>query len=43
MTLSQVMAEIVRLQAERPESEVFMDGDAYAIVARRRNQQEGRA
>lgn len=43
MTLSQVMAEIVRLQAERPESEVFMDGDAYAVVARRRNQQEGRA
>ena len=43
MTLSQVMAEIGRLQAGRPESAVFRDGEAYAVVARRRNQQEGRA
>lgn len=38
LTLSQVMAEIARLQSENPEYEIFMDGDAYAIVGRRRNQ-----
>ena len=38
LTLSQVMAEIAKLQSEYPEYEVFMDGDAYAIVGRRRNQ-----
>lgn len=36
LTLSEVMAEIERLQAEYPDHEIFMDGDAYAIVARRR-------
>ncbi len=36
LTLSEVMTEIVRLQAEYPDHEIFMDGDAYAIVARRR-------
>lgn len=36
LTLSQVMARIVTLQAEHPEQEIFMDGDAYAIVGRRR-------
>lgn len=36
MTLSQVMLEIARLQSENPEYEVFMDGDRYAIVGRRR-------
>lgn len=43
LTLSQVMARIVTLQAEHPEQEIFMDGDAYAIVGRRRIQREGRA
>lgn len=38
LTLSQVMDEIARLQSEHPEEEIFMDGDAYAIVGRRRNQ-----
>ncbi|MDO5853100.1 MAG: hypothetical protein Q4Q62_03400 [Thermoplasmata archaeon] len=36
MTLSQVMLEIARLQEENPDLEVFMDGDRYAIVGRRR-------
>lgn len=34
MTLREVMGEIQRLQAERPDHEVFMDGDLYAIVSR---------
>ena len=38
LTLSQVMSEIARLQSEHPEYEIFMDGDAYAIVGRRRTQ-----
>lgn len=38
LTLSQVMAEVARLQAEHPEQEIFMDGDAYAIVGRDRIQ-----
>lgn len=36
MTLAQVMVEITRLQAEYPDYEIFMDGDAYAIVGRHR-------
>lgn len=39
MTLSQVMAEIDRLQSEHPELEVFMDGEAYAVVGRCRVQE----
>ena len=38
LTLSQMMAEISRLQGEYPEYEIFMDGDEYAIVGRRRDQ-----
>lgn len=38
LTLSEVMAEIAQLQKEYPEYEIFMDGDEYAIVGRRRNQ-----
>lgn len=41
LTLSQMMAEISRLQGEYPEYEIFMDGDEYAIVGRRRNQNQG--
>ncbi len=37
LTLSQIMSEIARLQAENPDDEIFMDGDRYAIVARRRH------
>lgn len=36
LTVSQVMAEVARLQAEHPDQEIFMDGDAYAIVGRHR-------
>lgn len=36
LTLAQMMAEIARLQQEYPEYEIFMDGDAYAIVGRRK-------
>lgn len=36
LTLSQVMARIVQLQSEHPDQEIFMDGDAYAIVGRRK-------
>ena len=36
LTLSQVMAEIARIQDEHPDEEIFMDGDRYAIVGRRR-------
>ena len=32
LTMSQVIAEIARLQKEYPDYELFMDGDAYAIV-----------
>lgn len=35
LTLSQVMDEIGRYQRELPDHEIFMDGDLYAIVARR--------
>ena len=38
LTLSQVMAEVARLQVEHPGQEIFMDGDAYAIVGRDRVQ-----
>ena len=36
LTLSQMMAEIDRLIREHPDQEIFMDGDAYAIVGRTR-------
>ncbi len=36
LTLSEMMSEIARLQEEMPDYEIFMDGDRYAIVARRR-------
>lgn len=38
LTLSQMMAEVDRLIREHPEQEIFMDGDAYAIVGRDRIQ-----
>ena len=36
LTLSQMISEIRRLQGEMPDHEVFLDGDAYAVVARPR-------
>ena len=38
LTLSQMMAEIDHLIKAYPEQEIFMDGDAYAIVGRDRIQ-----
>lgn len=36
LTLSEVMAWIADYMNKHPEEEVFMDGDAYAIVSRQR-------
>ena len=36
MTLSEVMREIGRIQAENPDQEIIMDGDMYAIIGRPR-------
>ncbi|AMK13135.1 hypothetical protein AUP07_0075 [methanogenic archaeon mixed culture ISO4-G1] len=36
LTMVQVIEAVNRLQKEYPEYEIFMDGDAYAIVGRRR-------
>lgn len=38
LTLSQVMARVAQLQADRPELEIFMDGDLYAIIGRMRSE-----
>lgn len=34
LTLSEVMEQIRQWQTEYPHDEIFMDGDAYAIVRR---------
>ena len=34
LTLSEVMQHIRQWQSEYPQDEIFMDGDAYAIVRR---------
>jgi len=36
LTMMQVIQEVQRLQQENPDYEIFMDGDLYAIVGRRR-------
>ncbi len=36
LSLSQALAEIERIRAENPDYDIFMDGDRYAIVGRRR-------
>ncbi len=36
LTMMQVMEAVERLKKENPDYEIFMDGDAYAIVGRRR-------
>jgi len=36
LTMMQVIQEVQRLQKENPDYEIFMDGDLYAIVGRRR-------
>lgn len=37
LTLGQMMSEVDRLIREHPDEEIFMDGDAFAIVGRRRS------
>jgi len=34
LTLAQVIKEIQRIQAENPDYEIFLDGDAHAIAGR---------
>ncbi len=36
LTLAETLAEIGRLQSEYPDYEIFLDGDARAIVGRKR-------
>lgn len=36
LTLAQVLEEVERLKKEYPDYEIFLDGDAYAVVGRRR-------
>ncbi|MDR2846646.1 MAG: hypothetical protein LBV63_05130 [Candidatus Methanoplasma sp.] len=36
LTLSQVLQEIAKIQAENPDYDIFLDGDAHAIAGRRR-------
>lgn len=36
LTISQMMEEIERLQKENPDLEIFIDGDRYAVVGRKR-------
>ena len=36
LSLSQIVAEVARYRSEMPYSEIFLDGDAHAIVSRRR-------
>ena len=36
LTVSETMKEVERIQAEHPYYEIFLDGDAYAIVGRLR-------
>ncbi|WII08041.1 hypothetical protein PED39_02260 [Methanomassiliicoccales archaeon LGM-RCC1] len=38
MTMMQVINKVAELQKQYPEYEIFMDGDAYAIVGRRRKE-----
>ena len=37
LTLKEAMDQIRVWQAEMPDYEIFMDGDAYAIVARKKH------
>lgn len=38
LTMMQVISKVAELQKQYPEYEIFMDGDAYAIVGRRRKE-----
>ena len=34
LTLAQVLQEVKKIQAENPDYEIFLDGDAHAIAGR---------
>ena len=36
LSFEKVMLEIERLQKERPDMEIYMDGDAFAIVGKKK-------
>ncbi len=36
LTVSETLAEIRKLQEENPDMEIFIDGDAHAIVGRKK-------
>ena len=36
--MMQVISKVAELQKQYPEYEIFMDGDAYAIVGRKRKE-----
>lgn len=38
LTMMEVMNKVSELQKQYPEYEIFMDGDSYAIVGRRRKE-----
>ena len=38
LTMMEVMMKVAELQRQYPEYEIFMDGDSYAIVGRRRKE-----
>jgi len=38
LTMMQVISKVAELQKQYPEYEIFMDGDAYAIVGRKRKE-----
>ena len=40
LTLTQVLQEIRKIQAENPDYDIFLDGDAHAIAGRRRLRRE---
>lgn len=37
LTLNEVLKEIQRIKAENEDYEIFLDGDAHAIVGRRKS------
>jgi hypothetical protein len=42
LTMMQVMERVRVLQAENPDYEIFMDGDRFAIVGRRKPDGQGK-
>ncbi|MDR3075558.1 MAG: hypothetical protein LBU30_05955 [Candidatus Methanoplasma sp.] len=40
LTLAQALQEIQRIQAENPDYEIFLDGDAHAIAGRKKRRRD---